>query len=118
MTDNELLIKFLTDFVFPIGSALILALIPILTYKLNAWLTAQTGKEYNINLDVIGQRAVAYVEELALSKAKNVKKFSSNEKLETAIKFIMEHSPKITKDQAEKLAIASLNKLKIGASGK
>ena len=115
---SEILITFLEGLVFPILSALILALIPILTYKINKWLTEKTGVEANINLDIIAQRAVAYVEEIALTKAKNVDKFTSNDKLNEAIKFIMVHCPKVTQEQAKQLVLASLNKLKIGASGK
>lgn len=114
----EILTGFLNGLVFPVLSALILALIPILTYKLNKWLTEKTGVEANINLDIIAQRAVAYVEEIALNKAKTVEKFSSNDKLNEAIKFIMVHCPKVTEEQAKQLVLASLNKLKIGASGK
>ncbi|OPZ79372.1 MAG: hypothetical protein BWY78_00044 [Alphaproteobacteria bacterium ADurb.Bin438] len=117
MDYNELLTKVLNEFAFPLINAFLLALIPIITYKINAWLTAKTGIETNLNLDIIGQRAVAYAEEWALSKAKNVKP-SGNEKLNEAIKFIMLHTPSISKEKAEKLAIASLNKLKLGASSK
>lgn len=113
MSTSEILINFLVGTVFPTLTAIILTIVvPLITLKINAYLKEKTGNEYNIKLDTIAEKAINYVEEIALNKAKTVNKMSSNEKLDTAIKFIMSNCPKVSKEQAEKLALATLNRLR------
>ena len=116
---GQALAGFMTDVVFPIGNALLVALI--------GWVMLKIGTKYKIDAlaskeDLIQSAAlkgIALAEEYAANKLKTANfKLTSNEKLNLAVAQVLKAAPKLTEDEAKDYVNSMLAKVAgAGATG-
>ena len=108
------------DTILPVLSALILSLISLVLLKLKQKWSIQLSTKTEEWIKGQAENAVQMVEEKAMAavNAKLSILTTKNEKLDTAIAYLMSKSPKLTKVQAEAYVLAALARIPgLGATG-
>ena len=104
---GELIAQFFSEVALPILSTLILTLVsayavPALKQLLKR-MKIDTDIAFDMKMANLASSAVDYAAEKAADKLKKLNTpTSGNEKLDTALTFIMEHAPEVSKEQAER----------------
>lgn len=110
--DNELLVNFLTNVVFPIAGAALSVLLTLLIHKLaEKAKVSLTIEQENVLLGAAAT-AVQYAEELALTKARGAEKMTGNEKFDAAMAFVMKSVPKVDEEKARAVLLAAVQRVR------
>ena len=117
-TFGDALSSFLTGTAFPILAALALGFV--------SWAAKKIGTKYHIDsllsdnnlMTNIAAQGVAFAEEKAANFAKTAQPLTSNDKLNSAIAYVLQMAPKITEAQAQSMVTSVLAMLPgVGATG-
>ena len=119
LTSGDALASFLTSVIFPVLSAFLIGMVGVILNIIRKKYNVQVSQSTQTYLEELAAQGVARAEELAAQAIKkNVDKFTSREKLNSAINHILLSAPKISKEKAEGLVHAALAKMDgVGATG-
>ena len=115
---GDALYSFLTQTVFPVLGALTLGIVSWAAKKFGDKFHIQGLGDQNSMLMQLASQGVAFAEEKGANFAKNAQPITSNDKLNSAIAYVMQMAPKVTTDQAQSLVTAALAMVAgVGATG-
>ena len=108
----------LSGVVFPVLAALFVGLVGLVLEKLRQRYNLQISAAQQQRLEEAARAAVAYAEERAAAAVKaNLVKITGREKLDLALAFLLQQTPKLSREQADALVHAALGKsFGLGAS--
>jgi len=109
---------FIVQVVFPIVGAVVMILVGLIAQKLNKKFKTELFTENLEIMEGLTARAIDFAEEKASAWAKAKQKITSNEKLDVAIGWLMQHSPKMTREQAKDWIESILPATNSGATNK
>jgi hypothetical protein len=116
MEIGELLAQFLSGVVFPLVTAIVLALVGIAARKLGKKFDMEISRDNLKLFESLARNAANFAEERAATWAKNQHKLSSSEKLDEAIKWMLKQAPTLTEEQARDFIEAVLPNEFLGAT--
>jgi hypothetical protein len=115
---GDALTTLLTNVIFPFFGALTLGVVTWAAKKIGNKFKIETLAQDNNFLTSIAAQGIAFAEEKAANFAKNAQPLTGNDKLNSAIAYVMQMAPKVSEAQAQSLVTAALAMLPgVGATG-
>jgi hypothetical protein len=117
MDYGMILSTFFIEVLFPILGAVILALVGIILKKIADKYDMQSLMDQQSIIEDLAISAIGYAEEKAATYAKNRTKLTGSEKLDIAVGFVLEKTPKVDRHEAKQWIEAMLARLvNVGAT--
>jgi hypothetical protein len=116
MEIGELLAQFLSGVVFPLVTAIVLALVGIAARKLDKKFDVEISRDNLKLFEALARNAANFAEERAATWAKAKQNLTSSEKMDEAIKWMLKQAPTLTEEQARDFIEAVLPGELLGAT--
>jgi hypothetical protein len=113
---SELLVDFFAQVVFPAVGIIVMALIGLTARALNKKFNTEAFTEHQHYLMDAASLAIDYAEEQAAKLLKEGRALSSSRKMDSAIEWLIEHNPSMSKSDAATLIEAVLPSTGKGAT--
>ena len=118
MEFGVLLSEAIVQFAFPVLGAILMIMLSLAARKLDKKLDTEIFTQHLDQMQAIAMDAASYAEENAATWAKNQEAFTSNDVINTAVKYFLKRMPNVDQETAQEEIESILAGLGYGAAGK